>query len=218
MPSLKKRTSQQRVPALSSDRTTKDGALWSPVVATGGNRSQIRRAAKRLKSAETVATGCHRLPESFHGKEGVDGSSPSEGSAKSPELTFLSSDCLADDAGLLLSPAADANRQSSRLLALVRAAGHAANLGRDARGTRTRYPVTRSKRSIVNALHGEGEAPVRSILRGRANGSVAEGPPASGPQQEACEGRRHALLPSLPRSSARGSGVVSHRCALAWQR
>jgi hypothetical protein len=33
---------------------------------------------------ETVATGCHRLLWSQHGKEGVDGSSPSEGSAKSP--------------------------------------------------------------------------------------------------------------------------------------
>jgi len=29
-----------------------------------------------------IATGCHQLPETFHGKEGVDGSSPSEGSAK----------------------------------------------------------------------------------------------------------------------------------------
>jgi hypothetical protein len=41
--------------------------LWSPVVATGGNRSQIGPAAA-------------------HGKEGVDGSSPSEGSAKAPHV------------------------------------------------------------------------------------------------------------------------------------
>jgi hypothetical protein len=32
-----------------------------------------------LRQAQTVAMGCGRLPESFHGKEGVDGSSPSEG-------------------------------------------------------------------------------------------------------------------------------------------
>src|SRR5438128_1381435 len=38
--------------------------LWSPVVANGGNRRQIEESRKP------------------HGKEGVDGSSPSEGSAK----------------------------------------------------------------------------------------------------------------------------------------
>jgi hypothetical protein len=36
---------------------------WQPVA------NQASR--KRLKSAET-ATGCHQLPESFHGKEEVD--------------------------------------------------------------------------------------------------------------------------------------------------
>src|SRR6266487_3876508 len=58
--------------------------LWSPGVATGGNRRQIDRRLKPQKQAKTVATGCHQLPATFHGKEGVDGSSPSEGSAKSP--------------------------------------------------------------------------------------------------------------------------------------
>jgi hypothetical protein len=33
--------------------------------------------------AKTVAVDCDRLPEMFHGKEGVDGSSPSEGFEKS---------------------------------------------------------------------------------------------------------------------------------------
>jgi hypothetical protein len=51
--------------------------LWSPVVATGGNQRQIGSARKWRKQAKTVAAGCHRLPETFHGKEGVDGSSPS---------------------------------------------------------------------------------------------------------------------------------------------
>jgi hypothetical protein len=53
--------------------------LWSPVVATDGNQLQIGRPAKPQKQAKSVATGCHRLPARFHGKEGVDGSSPSEG-------------------------------------------------------------------------------------------------------------------------------------------
>jgi hypothetical protein len=58
--------------------------LWSPVVANGGNRRQIEESRKPQKRAKTVATGCHPLPEKFHGNEGVDGSSPSEGSAKAP--------------------------------------------------------------------------------------------------------------------------------------
>src|SRR6266508_518237 len=60
-------------------------SLWSPVVATGGNQRQIDYARKRGKQAKSVAVDCHRLPATFHGKEGVDGSSPSEGSAKAPQ-------------------------------------------------------------------------------------------------------------------------------------
>jgi hypothetical protein len=41
---------------------------------------------KTAQKAKTVAVGCDQLPESFHGKEGVDGSSPSEGSAKAPQI------------------------------------------------------------------------------------------------------------------------------------
>ena len=36
-------------------------------------------SAKRGRQAKTVAMGCDRLPRGVHGKEGVDGSSPSEG-------------------------------------------------------------------------------------------------------------------------------------------
>ena len=53
--------------------------LWSPAVATGGNRCQIEQPRKRLKQAKTVADGCDQLPGPQNGKEGVDGSSPSEG-------------------------------------------------------------------------------------------------------------------------------------------
>src|SRR5829696_2411183 len=60
--------------------------LWSPVVASGGNQPQIGGARKPQKQAKTVAVGCDRLPESFHGKEGVDGSSPPEGSAKAAQI------------------------------------------------------------------------------------------------------------------------------------
>ena len=58
--------------------------LWSRAVATGGNRWQMGRPRKRLTEAQNVAVGCHRLRPGPHGKEGVDGSRPSEGSAKTP--------------------------------------------------------------------------------------------------------------------------------------
>jgi len=48
----------------------------------GCNRWQavaIRIGAERARTAITVAMGCNRLPLGAHGKEGVDGSSPSEG-------------------------------------------------------------------------------------------------------------------------------------------
>jgi hypothetical protein len=41
-----------------------------PVVATRGNPSQIGPTRKPQKQAKSVATGCHRLPAAFHGKEG----------------------------------------------------------------------------------------------------------------------------------------------------
>jgi hypothetical protein len=46
-------------------------SLWSPVVATGGNRSQTRRPRKPRKQAKTVTLGCHPLRAKFHGKQGV---------------------------------------------------------------------------------------------------------------------------------------------------
>jgi hypothetical protein len=66
--------------------------LWSPVVATSGNRRQIDEPRKPQNEAKSVATGCHRLLATFHGKEGVDGSSPSEGSAKAPQAGLFLSD------------------------------------------------------------------------------------------------------------------------------
>jgi hypothetical protein len=46
--------------------------LWSPVGATGGNRSQIARAEKPPKQAKTVAVGGDLLPSAAHGKRRVD--------------------------------------------------------------------------------------------------------------------------------------------------
>jgi hypothetical protein len=69
--------------------------LWSPVAATGGNGWQMPPAQKPRKQAKTVAVACVQSPIEAHGKEGVDGSSPSEGSTKAPHVgAFLfSSTC-----------------------------------------------------------------------------------------------------------------------------
>ena len=51
----------------------------------GRNRAQrlsFATAAKRPNQAETVASSRHQSPPTSHGKEGVDGSSPSEGSVR----------------------------------------------------------------------------------------------------------------------------------------
>ena len=44
--------------------------LWSPVVATGGNRSRIARPQKPEEQAQAVAVACDLLPFPAHGKEG----------------------------------------------------------------------------------------------------------------------------------------------------
>ena len=58
----------------------------------GRNRWQTfgsPKGRKWLDLARTVATGCHQLPFESHGKEGVDGSSPSEGFAKFLLISFF---------------------------------------------------------------------------------------------------------------------------------
>ena len=64
--------------------------LWSKAVATNGNRSQTQNPLNRPNYLRIVADGCHQLRRMLHGKEGVDGSSPSEGSRKAPEIAALS--------------------------------------------------------------------------------------------------------------------------------
>ena len=70
-------------PVLATERVIVEH-LWSRAGATSGNWWQMGTARRRLKQAKTVAMGCDRLPIGAHGKEGVDGSSPSEGLQKAP--------------------------------------------------------------------------------------------------------------------------------------
>src|SRR5437762_14108889 len=60
--------------------------LWRRAGAAGGNRTQIGTAAQHRMSLQTAASDCQQLRRTAHGKEGVDGSSPSEGSAKAPHV------------------------------------------------------------------------------------------------------------------------------------
>jgi hypothetical protein len=61
--------------------------LWSPAGATSGNQRQIGRPPKPRKQAKSVAVGGDWLPRASNGKEGVDGSSPSEGFTKSLQMS-----------------------------------------------------------------------------------------------------------------------------------
>ena len=71
-------------PFSSAFPATRMERLWSLAVATSGNRWQMGTPRKRLQQAKTVATGCDQLPIGAHGKEGVDGSSRSEGLRQKP--------------------------------------------------------------------------------------------------------------------------------------
>jgi hypothetical protein len=55
---------------------------WSQAGATGGNPSQTHPPKKRLRNADRQPVATPRNKQTFDGKEGVDGSSPSEGFAK----------------------------------------------------------------------------------------------------------------------------------------
>jgi hypothetical protein len=53
--------------------------LWSQAGATGGNSSQGRSARQRFKQTDPQPVATDGNSSGAHGKEGVDGSSPSEG-------------------------------------------------------------------------------------------------------------------------------------------
>jgi hypothetical protein len=63
--------------------------LWSLAGATGGTRSQMGRGYKRLKQADRQPVATHSNGFGAHGKEGVDGSSPSEGFTKGQQMAFF---------------------------------------------------------------------------------------------------------------------------------
>ena len=58
--------------------------------ATGGNYRQIRQSRNRLKQANPQPSAAHGNGPAFDGKEGVDGSSPSEGFGKAQQMALFS--------------------------------------------------------------------------------------------------------------------------------
>jgi hypothetical protein len=62
-----------------------DGASLEPRGCNWWQAVANRLGLKGRNQAKTVAVDCDRLAETFHGKEGVNGSSPLEGSAKAPQ-------------------------------------------------------------------------------------------------------------------------------------
>src|SRR5579862_2153962 len=60
--------------------------LWSRADATDGNRRQTHQPCIPHDHLLSSANNCPHLPRMLDGKEGVDGSSPSEGSVKAPHV------------------------------------------------------------------------------------------------------------------------------------
>jgi hypothetical protein len=63
-------------------------------------RDDVRLFATGAKPRHFAETRMSRPPPHVHGKEGVDGSSPSEGSAKAPVIGAFSIDCPRGSYGL----------------------------------------------------------------------------------------------------------------------
>jgi hypothetical protein len=66
--------------------------LWSPVVATGGDRSQTAEARNRQKQAKTVAVGSDRLPSRFDTIRTVAAPAPSRAGHVCPHSVHVETD------------------------------------------------------------------------------------------------------------------------------
>src|SRR6476646_7841045 len=62
------------------------GGLGPDIASIAVSNTRTATASKARDSLQLAASSCIRLPGSRDGKEGVDGSSPSEGSAKAPHV------------------------------------------------------------------------------------------------------------------------------------
>ena len=83
-PPRRRQRNRRNAARSSRPSTRRMDPLWSPAVASAGKRSKLEGLENPLETARSFAAGCHRSPWARHGKEGVDGSSPSEGLQKVP--------------------------------------------------------------------------------------------------------------------------------------
>jgi hypothetical protein len=119
--------------------------LWSPVVATGGNRMQIGLARKPPKQAKSVPVDCDQLPQRAHGKEG----------GRSAALRAASSYCCSPGRGIGRSrsrymPLGSRRDDSSRVPADVRLRQFQKYRGVGHRGARmARFPDAGVRRRLV---------------------------------------------------------------------
>jgi hypothetical protein len=100
--------------------------------------------------------GCDPLPPKRHGKEGVDGSSPSEGSAKAPETGafLLGSTCGVINVPQVWSrskPGGPFTRVDKGTYALTEAAGAAAEQATDEKPEAKPKPRSRKRRQETPA-------------------------------------------------------------------
>jgi hypothetical protein len=79
-----RKASAGRSPLLLPVLLTEDGAFMEPRGCNQWRPAANGVSASGPKTGKTVAAGCHQLRSGAHGKEGVSGSSPEEGSAKAP--------------------------------------------------------------------------------------------------------------------------------------
>jgi len=91
------------------------GGLGPDIASIAVSNTRTATASKARDSLQLAASSCIRLPGSRDGKEGVDGSSPSEGSVKSaarPRFR-VQSDLLAVERAVGLEPFMELSHQKS---------------------------------------------------------------------------------------------------------
>ena len=141
--------------------------LWSLAAATSGNRWQMGTPRKRPKQAKTVATGCDQLPIG-DGKEGVDGSSPSEG--------FVKASCTGPSVGGSGDASERRRPRNVHRSEIQRLIGGASALGERDSGVDRGVRQASTRRSLLRRRRGERlRGRVRRGRGGRSGGRSSRG-------------------------------------------
>jgi catechol 2,3-dioxygenase-like lactoylglutathione lyase family enzyme len=175
--------------------------LWSPWLQPVATRRKSDRLETRRHTRKPVAGGCDLLPESFHGKEGVDGSSPEGGSAKSPHMGLLLSDRLADSGNVPRRSRSKIEGVSPPVtLPLI---DHLALRVRDERRSRTFYEQALEPFGVkvVESSRGPGFA-----IEGGGDFWIEEGEPPAAPVHVAFAAADRATVDKFHRAAVEAGG------------